>query len=313
MTSLPEANPPQDWDEACHAVSDAYFPHTLTPLSKDDATHTFVNAVELGPVVLAKIGWGADVAVASDHPGAYAVNIPMSGHIESVSGGEPVYSSNGMATICPPDTSTRIIEWTKSCAILGVKLDRDYLSGEMTRVFARPGMQLPPQVDLRNERGASWLEFVRSVATQAQGDQSVLRNKLVSDQLAGAITSAFLLAAVHDDEVAGAVVRPRIVKRVIDRMQADPARAWTAADMAEVAGISVRRLQEGFREYVGMSPMEYLRELRLERVYADLSEGGPGLSVTDVAMRWGLMHTGRFAAAFRRKYGMSPSEALRGT
>jgi hypothetical protein len=29
-------------------------------------------------------------------------------------------------------------------------------------------------------------------------------------------------------------------------------------------------------------------------------------------MRWGLMHTGRFAAAYRRTYGESPSETLRG-
>jgi AraC-like DNA-binding protein len=34
--------------------------------------------------------------------------------------------------------------------------------------------------------------------------------------------------------------------------------------------------------------------------------------VADVAMRWGLVHTGKFAAAYRRAYGESPSETLRG-
>ena len=35
-------------------------------------------------------------------------------------------------------------------------------------------------------------------------------------------------------------------------------------------------------------------------------------SVTDVALRWGMTHTGRFAAAYRRKYGVAPSATLRG-
>ena len=46
--------------------------------------------------------------------------------------------------------------------------------------------------------------------------------------------------------------------------------------MAEVAGVSVRRLQEGFREYVGVCPREYLLDLRLERIHAELSEADRG-------------------------------------
>jgi transcriptional regulator GlxA family with amidase domain len=81
--------------------------------------------------------------------------------------------------------------------------------------------------------------------------------------------------------------------------------------MAEVARVSIRRLQEGFREYIGASPRECLTDIRLTRVRDDLLRGADGLTVADIAMRWGLMHTGRSAAAYRRKYGESPSETLR--
>ncbi len=81
--------------------------------------------------------------------------------------------------------------------------------------------------------------------------------------------------------------------------------------MADAAGVSVRRLQEGFREYVGMSPREYLNDVRLARVNRELSDPGAGTSVTDVAMKWGFTHTGRFAATYRRKYGEGPSDTLR--
>jgi AraC-like DNA-binding protein len=70
-------------------------------------------------------------------------------------------------------------------------------------------------------------------------------------------------------------------------------------------------MQQGFREYVGMTPMEFLFDVRLERVHADLTGSASCATVSEAATRWGIMHTGRFAAAYRRKYGVTPSESLR--
>ena len=249
---------PRDWDEACHAVSDAYFPHTLTPLSRHAASGVGVCTTELGPLRIAHIRWGADVAVESDHPGAYGVNIPLSGELESVFAGSHVLSTQGVATVCPPDITTRITRWSADCEIVGVRMDRQYLDREMEKVLGRPGMHLPDQVDLRGDDGARWLKFVRSLSDQILGPVGVLHNDLVAGQLSGAVVTAFVLAAMPESEDTVRHARPRIVKRVLDEMHDDPARVWTAAEMAEVAGVSVRRLQEGFRQYVGRSPSECL-------------------------------------------------------
>jgi transcriptional regulator GlxA family with amidase domain len=146
------------------------------------------------------------------------------------------------------------------------------------------------------------------LSAQSVADQ----HPLVCEQLSGAITAAFVLAAIPDSHDGPPQPRPRIVRRVLDEMHDDPCRPWTAGDMAEVAGVSIRRLQEGFREYVGASPRDCLTEIRLARVREDLLRGANGFTVADIAMSWGLMHTGRFAAAYRRKYGESPSETLHG-
>ncbi|MCQ4122577.1 AraC family transcriptional regulator [Rhodococcus tibetensis] len=303
---------PGDWDEASHVVSDVYFPHRLTPLSREDAGNTVAEAVELGPVKITHISWGADVSIRSEHPGAYAVNVPLSGHLESVTGKNEVSSVPGSGTICPPDTTTLITDWSKDCSIIGVRVDRDYLHREMARILARPGLRLPPQLDLTSENGASWLVLVRSLLDQMLRSGGVYANPFVAEQLSGAVTTALVLAAIPDDETAGGGTRPRIVKRVIDEIHSDPARAWTAAEMAEIAGVGIRRLQEGFQEYVGVSPRDYLLDVRLERVHADLLRADTSATISDVAMRWGFTHTGRFAAAFRKKYGSAPSDVLRG-
>ncbi|AWK74753.1 AraC family transcriptional regulator [Rhodococcus oxybenzonivorans] len=301
-----------DWDEVHEVVADAYFPHDLRPLSRDDAARSSLESTELGPSRLARIGFGAAVSIESDHPGAYGINIPLAGHIVSVTGAREVTSTPGFATICPPDTRTVITDWSSSCEIIGFKVERDYLQREMDRVLARPGRQLPRQLDLRSGAGAEWLGFVRSVADQALHNSILLQSDQVSRQLCGALTTALVLAAMPDDDAGASGIRPRIVKRVVDAIQQDPARPWTAGEMAELVDVSVRRMQQGFREYVGMTPMEYLSDVRLERVHADLTASVSPTTVSDVASRWGVMHTGRFAAAYRRKYGVTPSDTLRG-
>lgn len=300
-----------DWDEVHEVVADAYFPHALRPLSHDSAAGSVLESSTMGSLRFARIGFGAAVSIESVHPGAYGINIPLTGSIVSVTNGTEVTSTPGLATICPPDTPTVITQWSSSCEIIGFKVDRDYLQREMDRVLGRPGQSLPRQLDLRVGAGAEWLRLVRSVADQAFGDSVLLHSQQVTDHLSGALTTALVLAAMPDDDTGAGGIRPRIVKRVIDAVHEDPSRPWTAGELAELVGVSVRRMQQGFREYVGMTPTEYLADVRLARVHDDLTGRADSSTVSEIASRWGLMHNGRFAAAYRRKYGVSPSQTLR--
>ena len=172
-------------------------------------------------------------------------------------------------------------------------------AGEADRILGGPlrsRLELPDRLDLRGS-AQEWHRLVASLSEQLAGPTRVLTNPLVSAQLGGAVTTAFVLAVAPADDVSPAP-RPGMVRRVLNALQEDPGRVWTAADMAEIAGTSVRRLQEAFSEYVGSSPSACLRDIRLDRAHADLAAGG--ITVADVAFRWGFSHPGRFAAAFRR-------------
>lgn len=308
--TAPQQRQARDWDEASHAVSDAYFPHQVRPLAASSRPRSDVSVSVYGPLRIARIDWGAEVSVRSDHPGAYGINVPLGGVLETRMAGRSVVSTSGFATVNPPDTPVEITRWSRGCAILGVKIDRDFVQREVCRVTGRTDASIPDQIDLRAAPAVGWLRLLQSIAAQPC-DDPLLSNPLIATQIAGSLTDAFLLAAVPDQPGDQQAPRPRIITRVLDAIRADPARAWTAADMADVAGVSVRRLQEGFREYVGKTPSQCLTEVRLAEVYQELRSGA-ATSVTDVAYKWGFTHSGRFAAAFRRRYGASPVEVLRG-
>lgn len=106
---------------------------------------------------------------------------------------------------------------------------------------------------------------------------------------------------------------PRVVRRVLELIHSSPDAAFTVADLAEFAGVSERSLHSAFRRQLGTSPMSYVRRHRLEQAREELLRSDPseGAKVTDVALRHGFTHTGRFASAYRARFGESPSATMR--
>jgi AraC-like DNA-binding protein len=109
--------------------------------------------------------------------------------------------------------------------------------------------------------------------------------------------------------------RLRMAVRFVDG-NAD--RAIDVADIAAATGLTERGLQDLFRRNLAVSPMHYLREVRLDRTHLDLlalSRTGrdpqaPSPTIRAIARRWGFSHFGRFSAHYRDRFGETPSETL---
>jgi AraC-like DNA-binding protein len=85
----------------------------------------------------------------------------------------------------------------------------------------------------------------------------------------------------------------------------------TVAAVAEAAGVGVRALQLAFATRCGCSPRALLTVIRLERARERLQAPDETMSVSDVALLSGFAHLGRFASAYRARFGEAPSETLR--
>jgi AraC-like DNA-binding protein len=103
---------------------------------------------------------------------------------------------------------------------------------------------------------------------------------------------------------------PHSLRRALDAMRANVERDWSVIELAAVAGVSGRTLQRQFRSILGHTPRVALRDVRFERARRELLQGLPGAKVTDVALRCGLSHCGRFSVEYRRRYGETPSQTL---
>ncbi len=304
---------PRDWGNASRVVAEAYFPHELRLVGGVHEPRLTLRTLDLGPVLIGHVGWGADVAIECDYPDAYEVNMPITGHLESSGRHGAVTSVAGQGAVFRADTPSLISHWDATCTVLGVKFDSAWLEVEAERLLGTDRVAvrglLPDQLQLEEGRGKAWRQLVAGLATHLHDPGLFAESEVVRQQLAGAV-AAGLVDLCGPGHGHGAPVQPRSVRRVLEQVHDDPARAWTASEMAALAGTSVRRLQEAFQQWVGRTPTQYLLDVRLQRAHADLA-ADPAPTVSDVAARWGFSSASRFAAAYRHRYGVSPSRARR--
>jgi AraC-like DNA-binding protein len=88
------------------------------------------------------------------------------------------------------------------------------------------------------------------------------------------------------------------------RMHDSPTTPWTVEGLARTAGMSRSRFAARFAKLVGVPPLTYLTDLRMQRAMALMREGRQALSV--VASEVGYDSYAAFSKAFGRMTGTSP-------
>lgn len=102
----------------------------------------------------------------------------------------------------------------------------------------------------------------------------------------------------------------RRIDRAIQRIEADYSRALTLTDLASAAGLSTYYFARTFQRLVGMPPHRFLTAMRLRHA-ARLLDDGAGVTFTCYEVGFGSLS--HFVTAFRRRFGVVPSAARRGT
>ncbi|ROP27459.1 AraC family transcriptional regulator [Couchioplanes caeruleus] len=277
------------------------------------------DVVQLGPLTVGEVSYGVEICVAiGDLRTAYHVLAPLTGQVQVLHRGAATTADPSRAAVFQP-VGDIDLRWSADCRLYSVKVERLAFERELEALDPPGGAPLPLGATFGTAAGPgrSWMGLIRLLHTELRETDGLIAlpwllrrwRDLVISGLAGAVEHA------SGDGVPGQPTarRPRTVKRTLDAMHAEPGRAFTATELAGIAGVGIRVLQESFRQHVGVPPLTYLRRLRLEGVHAELTRADRSeVSVSEVAYRWGFTHLGRFAGAYRDRYGVSPSQTLRG-
>ncbi len=107
-------------------------------------------------------------------------------------------------------------------------------------------------------------------------------------------------------------LRPRHVRHAAEYIHTMAAEKISFDDLVKASGVSPRSLHAGFKKYYEVSPMAYVRNVRLDLARLELKQKSSAVtSVTEVAMNCGFAHLSKFASAYKERFGELPSETLR--
>lgn len=304
-----------DLDLARDEVARVFCPHVLLPTQKKSKIDVVHNGYRFGNVGLNYIRYGDEITIT---PGKlsdfYLVQIPLAGKAVVKAGGLTVFADRHVASIVSPDDYVDMV-WGDGCEKLIVYLDRDAVetaAAALERDVERKAVRFNPTMQLESPAIRSWLRLIRFLSDEVEDNGVLLDSPLMSAHIEDSVISG-LLASQESDVVPGHArwVGNRAIRRVVDLMTDRPEYPWKLLELAEVAHLSVRSLQDGFHRDLGQSPLEYLRCVRLERARADLVAADPGIqTVANIASKWGFTHLGRFASSYRLRFFESPSQTL---
>lgn len=287
-------------------------PHIGTPLAVE------MEHLHGGLVGLSALRYGTTVDI---HPEPlerfYLLQIPLRGQAQIDSNGQSFFSDPGCASLLSPSPRVHM-RWHADNEQLCLRIEADTLT-RFLAAWCGDDNRSAPTFDPRFalQRHPHLVDLLQQLITCAELAQpaSPAALSLSVLNLQYQLLATLLSNQPHDQQERLAhqcpPVAPRSVRRVEEYLMAHCDQAVTPESLAALAGVSVRSLFLGFQRYRGTSPMRLLRELRLQRVRQELLQANEQARVTDIALRWGFCHLGRFSQEYREAYGETPIETLR--
>jgi AraC-like DNA-binding protein len=307
-----------DLDEAQEWVGRRLRPHHLRLSGDARSVHVVHTVADLGTTGFHYIDYGADVDVRVEAMDFLLVQIPVTGRSLIRGGNQELVMTPDRAAVTT-STDAFLMRYAAPNPRLLVKIELPVLESRLTLMLGggpRKAVRFDLGMDLTTDAGRSWRAMVDLVFDDLDRGNALSSSPLAAKSLEMAIVDGLLAAHRHSFSRhlldTGSPARPRTLQKAMTLIEQHCAEPLTTADIAEAVGVSARSLQDGFQTHLGTTPMAYMRSRRIQHVHDELNAADPAsTSVTEVALRWGVTHTGRFAQEYRAQFGETPSHTLR--
>ena len=135
---------------------------------------------------------------------------------------------------------------------------------------------------------------------------------LYVESLAYALASRYLsldFGRARQSEARAPSLLPRVLSRVREKIEANLETDLSLDSLAEDSGYSRSHFLRMFRAATGLTPHQYVLDLRLKRAQERLKQAGS--SIVDVAISCGFSSQSHMTSVFRRRLEMTPAEFRR--
>jgi AraC-like DNA-binding protein len=308
----------QDPDEMVQLLSRQLAPHRLVPCSAGRRLNVRVGTLPLGRALLVDVGYGADVDVypctLSD---AYLVHASVSGNTQMQVGSQVILLHSQNTPISSVGMQPRF-HMSSACRHLTLRIPRGALEAYFCAALEQPieaAVNFGPEMADNAAFSRAWRHLLAHIQSQAVLLPHLLASERMQSHYSAALLDMLLQSAPHSyshflETGRGRAASHWHVRRACAVVESCMGESLSVGIVARRVGVSVRGLQAGFRRSLGVTPLQFIRERRLERLHASLLSSDPTASVTQLMLDCGIVNFGRFARYYQARFGCLPSVTL---
>lgn len=262
----------------------------------------------------------AECQTTTFRPSDYHVllHFPLSGGFEASQGTRRVTLNAGQLLVVSSE-GTAVRQWQGPCELLNLVVPRQSLARMLTIDFgidaARP-LKFEPLAVLDLTKIATLTRLVETIIYDLNDEMSFFSNPLIGSQAEHALLLLLLKSIPHQHlhllNEPKSNIAPFYVQRGEAYMRQHLGGNITMDALTAASGVSARTLYYGFEKYRNLSPMRYLKRMRLTSARQALIEArATGGKVSDVAIRNGYRNFSQFSRDYKEYFGKSPATTLR--
>jgi AraC-like DNA-binding protein len=261
-----------------------------------------VSGMQIGVFSIAVIALGTAVSLEALGQGDYAVMIAClagSGEVGDNGRDFPMHANRGYLA-CPRGVMRA--RFSHDCVRLVIRMESCLLGQQL------PQMGIP--FEISNPALGPWFEYVQFLLSSRASIDAIAKDYSVSQRVEALMVTLLertVLPVIQDGQRQPYLSRE--VRRAEAFIRANISRILSLEEIAEAAGVSVRTLQASFKRHHDVSPMRYMRDLRLDVAREQILAGA---TITAAALDCGIPHPGRFAQYYRSRFGHLPSSTGQG-
>lgn len=306
-----------------HSMQDAhdvaarsFVPHTLTKTDASSNFHFVHSHAFIQDVSLCYTSYGANLKLEPEPmDNFYLIQMPVNGLIELDSGGVHRTLNRTEGSIVSP-TNRTCFKWSEDSGLITIKVERQALESQLRRLCQSEvidPIEFEVAMSLADLKYRNWyIEVVRmmqyfqhskqneSMSLEGWFEQKLMQILLFSQK------SNYSKQLTHQNYIAPS----QTVGQAIEYMHAHIDEKITLGTLADITSVTARTLHNGFKRFRNISPLDYLTEIRLEKVRHGLQHARDNETVTSIAQSVGFTHLGRFSHKYFQHFNELPSQTI---
>jgi AraC family ethanolamine operon transcriptional activator len=198
--------------------------------------------------------------------------------------------------------------------IFGIVIQRNTLLAEADRLGCKIEWSKLASAELLHVEQSALHACRQHIQALLELDGPDTAHALQQENVISALLAMLDASEIESEACTSLVRRRRVVSDARDYAMNNQDLPVTVPMLCEHLHVSRRTLQYCFEDVLGISPMTYLRSLRLNGVRRQLLQGvaeGIHTGIGDVAAAWGFSNFSQFSCDYKKLFGESPSSAMR--